>query len=69
MQVFSRSQLFSMMKHNYGMIIELEKTGNIVRILQDPLGEVVSSASEVSDQGEFLYLGSVMSSYIVKVTL
>lgn len=67
-KVMDPSTLFSFFP-KYGMIIELDQDGNIVRSLHDPTGEVVSSVSEVLDTGDALYLGSFHAPYMVKVDM
>ena len=50
-----------------GMIIELNKDGDIIRSLQDLNGERLQFMSEVEDHHGELYIGSFMSPYIGKV--
>jgi sugar lactone lactonase YvrE len=60
--------LFTMVKPKYGIIVELDSSGNIVSSMQDPNGQVISDVSQVSDDGaNHLYLGSFHSDFIAKV--
>ena len=58
----------SLLGSTYGLIMEVDTSGEVVRSLHDPWGSVVSSASEVEDVDGVLYLGSYASHFIVKVT-
>ncbi len=51
----------------YGLIVELDKNGQILRSLHDPTGQVIPSVSVVEDDAGTLYLGSYYSPFIGKV--
>lgn len=51
----------------YGLVIELNKDGEIINSLHDPTGEVIDSVSEVLDTGNALYLGSFKSPFLAKL--
>ncbi|KAJ8045376.1 Adipocyte plasma membrane-associated protein [Holothuria leucospilota] len=51
----------------YGMVIELNKDGEIINSLHDPTGEVIDSVSEVLDTGDALYFGSFNSPFLAKL--
>ncbi|XP_071962813.1 adipocyte plasma membrane-associated protein-like isoform X2 [Antedon mediterranea] len=53
----------------YGLIVELDRLGNIKQSLHDPSGEVVPACSEILDTGDSLYLGSYDKNYIAKIDL
>lgn len=48
----------------YGMIAELDASGQVVRSLQDPNGVVATSASSVLDLGDTLLVGSYYAPHI-----
>ncbi|KAJ8045375.1 Adipocyte plasma membrane-associated protein [Holothuria leucospilota] len=70
-----RKQLMKIMKPHfllqflpkYGLVIELNKDGEIINSLHDPTGEVIDSVSEVLDTGDALYLGSFKSPFLAKL--
>lgn len=53
----------------YGLIIELDSQGKIIRSLHDPRASVISSVSEVEDVNGVLYLGSFQAPFIGKLDL
>ncbi|XP_071490565.1 adipocyte plasma membrane-associated protein-like isoform X1 [Diadema antillarum] len=53
----------------YGLIVEVDQMGRIVRSLHDPSGKVVEAVSEVLDTGDTLYLGSYFSPFLVKLNM
>lgn len=42
----------------YGLIVEVNEEGQVIRSLHDPTGEVIPAVSEVEDKEGVLYLGS-----------
>ncbi|XP_033096635.1 adipocyte plasma membrane-associated protein-like [Anneissia japonica] len=53
----------------YGLIIELDIHGNIIRSLHDEDGGVLHSCSEVFDTGNTLFIGSFKANFIGKLEL
>lgn len=49
------------------MIIQLDQTGRIIRSAHDPKGRVISEVSQVTDNGEFLYFGSIHGKHIARL--
>ena len=49
------------------MLIEVDRQGNILRTLQDLLGERLTLMSQVEDDAGILYVGSFQSPYVGKV--
>ncbi|KAH9495170.1 hypothetical protein Btru_018549 [Bulinus truncatus] len=57
------------MSEKYGMIVELDGFGKIIRSLQDPTGLKISAVSEVMEKDGFLYLGNFDRPYVSRVPL
>lgn len=57
------------MRIPYGLIVELDTKGNILRSFHDPKGQVLPAVSHVDDQGTYIYLGSFMTNYVAKLDL
>merc|ERR1719361_2185841 len=57
------------MSPKYGMVVELDAMGNILRTLQDPTGQRVAAVSEVQEYDDYLYLGSFDKHYVSRVAL
>lgn len=53
----------------YGLVVELDKNGQIVRSLHDPTGTKIPAVSEVEDNDDVLYLGSFNLPYLSRVYL
>ncbi|TKR87407.1 hypothetical protein L596_011809 [Steinernema carpocapsae] len=51
----------------FAMIVQVSQTGEILSSLQDPTGSVVKGITQVTDDGEFLYLGSFYIDYVARV--
>ena len=43
----------------YGLVLEIDGSGNILRSLQDPTGEHLKEITGARDDGQNLYLGSL----------
>lgn len=61
------AQAFSLVKSNYGLVLELDESGRIIKSYHDPDGTVISDVSQVSDNKHHLYLGSFHSNFIAQV--
>lgn len=68
-KIFGEDFLLNRIRSFYGLIIELDHNGNIVRSLHDPSGEKVKAVSEVLDIGHEIYLGSFFSPYMLKLDM
>jgi len=68
-KIFGQEFLFSLMRIPYGLIIELDSKGNILRSFHDPTGHVLPAVSHVDDQGTFLYLGSFATDFLARLDL
>ena len=53
----------------YGLILEMDTEGNILRSYHDSQGAVLTEASEVMDLGNKLYIGSYHSPHIIELEL
>ncbi|GAB6026396.1 hypothetical protein CHUAL_012599 [Chamberlinius hualienensis] len=53
---------------SYGLIIEMNEQGEIIRSLHSPQG-TISFISQVTQHGNSLYIGSPWNTYIAKLTL
>lgn len=53
----------------YGMIVEVDESGTILRSLHDPTGQVITAISEVEDDHGTLYLGSYNGPFLGKLLL
>ena len=53
----------------YGLILEVDTDGTILRSYHDPQGAVLSEASEVIDLEDRLYIGSYHSCHIVELDM
>ena len=49
--------------------MELDENGQIIKSLHDLTGNVVPDVSEVHDEGDTLWLGSLKANYIAKLEL
>nr|CAD2165940.1 unnamed protein product [Meloidogyne enterolobii] len=58
---------FDISRPKYGMVVELDLNGKIIRSYHDPTGTVIQGVSQASDDGDFLYLGSFHADFIGKV--
>lgn len=56
-KIFSQEVIIQLLP-KYGLVVQLNEHGDIVRSLHDPSGKVISHVSEVEDTGPILYLGS-----------
>lgn len=61
------SVLYSKLKSRHAMFIELDPIGKIVSSAHDVDGMIMTDASEVVDDGEYLYFGSFHASFIAKL--
>jgi hypothetical protein len=52
----------------YGLLVELDKDGNIIQSLHDPTG-TISSVSEADEKDGVLYLGSHNLPFLSRVFL
>ncbi|KAL8613599.1 hypothetical protein ACOMHN_022018 [Nucella lapillus] len=55
--------------HNYGMVLEFNEKGQIIRSLHDPTGVKYSAVSEVEEEKGILYFGSFDKDYICKLNV
>ncbi|XP_046364773.2 adipocyte plasma membrane-associated protein-like [Haliotis rufescens] len=53
----------------YGLLLEVDKAGQIVQSLHDPMGTVVPSVSEVEEKDGVLYLGSYNLPFLSRLRL
>ena len=53
----------------YGLVVELNENGQIIRSLHDPAGVLFPSVSEVQEENGILYLGSSDRPFIGKLSL
>ena len=67
LQIFSQEKLTSFLP-KHGLILELDKTGNIVRSLHDPTG-IQSDASEIEEKDGVLYIGSYHLAHLGRLYL
>ena len=51
----------------YGLILEVDTDGTILRSYHDPRGAVLAEASEVVELEDRLYIGSYHESHIVEL--
>ncbi|KAF7634794.1 Str_synth domain-containing protein [Meloidogyne graminicola] len=63
------ASLLTLFSQKYGLVLELDLTGKIIRSYHDPTGTVVQGVSQASDDGNFLYLGSFHADFIAKVPM
>ena len=63
------SMQISLIRQFYGLIIEVNQDGTILRSFHDPTGSVIPAISEVEDHGKVLYLGSFFAPFIAKLDL
>ncbi|XP_072032589.1 adipocyte plasma membrane-associated protein-like [Amphiura filiformis] len=52
----------------YGLVVELDENGKIIRSLHDPTGQTITGVSEVLDLGSHLYFGSYDAPFIGKLS-
>jgi len=57
------------MGEKYGLVVELNTNGEIIRTLQDPTGNQIAAVSEAHEHDGFLYLGSYDRPYVSRVAL
>eukprot|EP00918_Siedleckia_nematoides_P027632 GHVU01059557.1.p1 GENE.GHVU01059557.1~~GHVU01059557.1.p1 ORF type:complete len:428 (-),score=40.76 GHVU01059557.1:198-1481(-) len=53
----------------YGILVEIDDNGQIVRSLQDPTGKHLNAVSEIEEVDGTLYFGSFMAPYLAKLDL
>uniref|UniRef100_A0A0M3K5N3 Adipocyte plasma membrane-associated protein (inferred by orthology to a human protein) n=1 Tax=Anisakis simplex TaxID=6269 RepID=A0A0M3K5N3_ANISI len=61
------SILYSKLRTRHAMIIELDLNGQIVSSAHDTYGVLMTEASQVTDDGEYLYMGSFHANFIAKL--
>ncbi|CAK5083906.1 unnamed protein product [Meloidogyne enterolobii] len=61
------TSILNLIAQKYGMVVELDLNGKIIRSYHDPTGTVIQGVSQASDDGDFLYLGSFHADFIGKV--
>ncbi|CAK5075166.1 unnamed protein product [Meloidogyne enterolobii] len=61
------TSILNLIAQKYGMVVELDLNGKIIRSYHDPSGTVIQGVSQASDDGDFLYLGSFHADFIGKV--
>ena len=69
MQVLSETIQINLIRQFYGMIIEFDQNGNVLRSFHDPTGNVIPAVSEIEDHGREIYLGSFFAPFIAKLDL
>lgn len=60
--------LYEMIRPRHAMIVQFDSEGNIISTAHDLLGETVSDVSQVSDDENYLYLGSFHANFIARVS-
>lgn len=63
-----RGDILLSLFRRHGIILELDKDGNILRSLQSPSGKT-SDLSQVTEHGGYLYLGSFLNHYLGRLKL
>jgi len=66
-KVFTPERLIRMIGRPYGLLLELDQSGKVIRSLHDPRGKTIPAVSEVEDVGGVLYMGSYFSPFIGKL--
>lgn len=61
------ARVFGLAHAHYGLVVELDTSGNIINSYHDPTGKVIADVSQVSDNKEYLYLGSFRANFIAQV--
>lgn len=61
------ARVFGLAHAHYGLVVELDTTGKIINSYHDPTGKVIADVSQVSDNKDFLYLGSFRANFIAQV--
>lgn len=59
--------VFGIFKSTYGLVVEIDSNGKIIGSYHDPDGSVIADVSQVSDDKNYLYLGSFHSNFIAQV--
>ncbi|CAD5215111.1 unnamed protein product [Bursaphelenchus xylophilus] len=59
--------LFGKIHAHYGLVVELNHKGDIIKSYHDPEGKVIADVSQVSDDDKYLYLGSFRAPFIAQV--
>lgn len=67
-KLVSQEAMMSMIP-KYGLLIELDAQGQIIRSLHDPSGQVVPAVSEADEKDGVLYLGSYYLPYLSRLYL
>ncbi|KAJ8309300.1 hypothetical protein KUTeg_014174, partial [Tegillarca granosa] len=62
-------KLITKMIPKYGLAIEINEDGKIIRSLHDPTGQVVPAVSEIEDKDGVLYLGSYNLPFLSRLYL
>ena len=69
-QVVSLPWLVTNTAVRYGLLLELDESGNITRSFHDPTGSVIPGyLSEVHDDGDVLFFGSFFSPFVGRLEL
>lgn len=78
-QPFINSSLFQLVPDRYwqsisylarsrhALIVQMDKSGEIISTAHDMFGVAVSGVSHVSDDSDYLYIGSLYANYIARV--
>merc|ERR1712213_10041 len=53
----------------YGIAVELDGNGNILRSIQDPEGKTFDSVSELQEDKDYLYVGSYNKGYLGRIPI
>uniref|UniRef100_A0A0N5AZ25 Str_synth domain-containing protein n=1 Tax=Syphacia muris TaxID=451379 RepID=A0A0N5AZ25_9BILA len=61
-------QIYKRVRPHHVMIVQLSKSGDIIYTAHDLHGAIISDISHVSDDGSYLYFGSVHSDYIARLS-
>lgn len=68
-KILDQESLLKLAGKPYGMAVELDSQGKILRTLHDPSGDTIGSVSEVEDVNGVLYFGSYHAPYLGKLDL
>ena len=67
--MFASEYLIRLLGRPYGLLLEINQDGEIIRSLHDPSGGNIPAVSEVEDINGVLYLGSYFSPFIGRLDL
>ncbi|CAK5088811.1 unnamed protein product [Meloidogyne enterolobii] len=68
-RVFPSTIVELLFNRGYGIAIEIDLDGKIIRSFHDPQGTIINDISQLADDGgEFIYLASFNNKYIGRMT-